>query len=81
MPKLTRILTRALRSLIVCAAMLFYGSVSSAAESDFGAADMQQVVNQYCLACHNDTLPRLTFPYNPLTSIALPKTLMRWNGW
>ncbi len=27
-----------------------------AADADFSATQMQQLVNQYCLACHNDTL-------------------------
>ncbi|MDD9957632.1 MAG: DUF1592 domain-containing protein [Gammaproteobacteria bacterium] len=32
-----------------------FGQPASAQEA-FGADDMQQVVNQYCLACHNDAL-------------------------
>lgn len=42
------------------AALLFldFQSVSGAASSSqsFSAADMSQLANQYCLACHNDTL-------------------------
>ncbi|MEQ8315243.1 MAG: DUF1592 domain-containing protein [Gammaproteobacteria bacterium] len=37
---------------------LWLGAASGlfAADSGFGAGDMRQLVNQYCLACHNDTL-------------------------
>lgn len=31
-------------------------AAATAADSEFGAADMQQVVNNYCLACHSDAL-------------------------
>ncbi|NKB33842.1 MAG: DUF1592 domain-containing protein [Pseudomonadales bacterium] len=31
-------------------------SQQASAQEPFGADDMQQVVNQYCLACHNDAL-------------------------
>ena len=31
-------------------------SQPASAQEAFGTNDMQQVVNQYCLACHNDAL-------------------------
>ena len=31
-------------------------SQKAVAQDQFNAADMQRVVNQYCLACHNDAL-------------------------
>jgi mono/diheme cytochrome c family protein len=35
---------------------LSLAAAATAADSEFGAADMQQVVNNYCLACHSDAL-------------------------
>lgn len=39
--------------LLVCLSLL---PAALQAQPEFAAADMQQVVNQYCLACHNDAL-------------------------
>ncbi|MBM87521.1 MAG: hypothetical protein CMQ41_04025 [Gammaproteobacteria bacterium] len=48
---------RTLAAIFVCllnADPVIYRQVS--AQAVFGTGDMQQVVNQYCLACHNDAL-------------------------
>ncbi len=54
---------------ILVVVMAFWGVISSsqsvndvvAADAAFTASDMQQVVNSYCLACHNDTLASADF--------------------
>ena len=38
------------------ASQIINNSASAQVQSDFSANDMTQIANQYCLACHNDTL-------------------------
>ncbi|MEZ5489740.1 MAG: DUF1592 domain-containing protein [Gammaproteobacteria bacterium] len=53
---------RLLKRLFPCIIALLGPTANlSAAEADFDADQMQQVVNSYCLSCHNDTLATADF--------------------